>query len=101
MLFSLWTHSCESANEKEGSLAVNDRHVTQFLEANRTPLVRRSVAYLQGQGCLMHPPRADSLSFQNRSESGCAGLGEKNSRRKDVPKGGLHELLESQVQALL
>ena len=46
-------------------------------------------------GCLTHPPRADSLTFKNRSESWCAGLGQECSWRKDVPKGGLRQLLET------
>ena len=42
---------------------------------------------------LLH--RADSLTFKNRSESRCAGLGKKCSWRKDVPKGGFCQLFEA------
>jgi hypothetical protein len=31
-------------------------------------------AYLQGQGCLMHPPRANSFYFQDQSECESTGL---------------------------
>lgn len=54
--------------------------------------------YPRGSGCLTRPPRDDSLTFKNRSESWCAGLGQEYSRRKDVPKGGLRQLAETQVQ---
>jgi hypothetical protein len=54
--------------------------------------------YRRGSDCATRPPRDDSLTFRNRSESWCAGLGQEYLRRKDVPKGGLRQLAETQVQ---
>ena len=45
-------------------------------------------SYPRGSGSLTPPPRADSLTFKNlRSETGCAGLGQTCSSRKDVSRG--------------
>jgi hypothetical protein len=56
--------------------------------------------YPQGPGHLMRPPRDDSLTFKNRSESRCVGLGQKRSWRKDVPESGLHQFRELKIQPL-
>ena len=59
----------------------------------------RSV-YPQGPGRLTRPPRDDSLTFKNRSESGRVGLGKKRSWGEDVPKRGFHEFRELKIQPL-
>ena len=52
-------------------------------------------AYLQGQGCLMHPPRADSLLSESiRVRVHWTG-------RRERSESELHELLKSRVQVLL
>ena len=56
-------------------------------------------AYPRGSGGLTRPPRADSLTFKNRSESWCIALGQERSWREDIAVGRLHQLLEAQVQS--
>jgi hypothetical protein len=51
--------------------------------------------YPRGSDCQTYPDRDDSFTFKNRSESWCAGLGQVYSRRKDVPKGGVRQLVET------
>jgi len=65
------------------------------------PSIGWGSAYPRGSGCLTHPPRADSLTFKNRSESWRVALGQEHSRREDVAIGRFYQLLEAQVQLTL